>query len=65
MPVQKNKRVLSFLMPHIGKHMRSICPVTADVSIDHLVKVMGYQVSLGYNYSSSFVVNMHLGGEIL
>lgn len=43
--------------------MKSTCPVTADVNIDHLVKVMGDQVSLGYDYSFSFVVNIHLVGR--
>lgn len=59
----KNKRVMSFPVPHTGKHMKSICPITGDVNIDHLVKVVHYQVSLGYNYFFSFVANIYLVGR--
>lgn len=53
----------SFPVPHIGKHMKSICPITGDVNIDHMVNVMGYQVSLGYNDFFSFVANIYLVGR--
>lgn len=61
-PVQRTKG-LSFPVPHIGKHMKSVYPITGDVNIDHLVKVMHYQVSLGYNYFFSFVANTYLVGR--